>query len=70
MSWPVFDPEQAKLLLVVRAMHGLKWSGAAFRSLLSEQLHDLVYSPPIADPDVWMRPAVKPGGFMYYEYIL
>ena len=23
-----------------------------------------------ADPDVWMRPAVKPDGTEYYEYIL
>ena len=23
-----------------------------------------------ADPDVWLRPAVKPDGFEYYEMIL
>ena len=23
-----------------------------------------------ADPDVWLRPAVKPDGEMYYEYVL
>jgi hypothetical protein len=28
------------------------------------------YKPSYADPDVWIRPAVKPGGFEYYEYIL
>jgi hypothetical protein len=24
----------------------------------------------LADPDVWMRPAVKDNGFEYYEYLL
>jgi hypothetical protein len=28
------------------------------------------YKPSYADPDVWLRPAVKPDGFKYYEYIL
>ena len=57
-------------MLVVREMYGLKLSGAAFRDLIAEQLHDLGYSPSIADPDVWMISAVKPGGFIYYEYVL
>jgi hypothetical protein len=28
------------------------------------------YRPSVADPDVWMRPAVKPNGEKYYEYVL
>ena len=57
-------------MLVVRALYGLKSSGAAFRALLAEALCDLNYKPSPADPDVWLRPAVKPDGFEYYEYVL
>jgi hypothetical protein len=28
------------------------------------------FVPSLADPDVWYRPATKPDGFEYYEYIL
>jgi hypothetical protein len=28
------------------------------------------YRPSYADPDVWMRPAVRPDGREHYEYIL
>ena len=58
------------VMLVVRALYGLKSSGAAFRALLAEALYDLNYKPSPADPDVWLRPAVKPDGFEYYEYVL
>ena len=57
-------------MLVVRALYELKLYGADFKALLAERLHDLGYRPPISDPDVWMIPAVKPGGFMYYECVI
>ncbi len=28
------------------------------------------FTSSLADPDVWFRPAVKPDGFQYYEYVL
>jgi hypothetical protein len=31
---------------------------------------DTGYLPTKADPDVWIRPAVKPDGFQYYESAL
>ena len=33
-------------------------------------MHDIGYQPSQADPDVWMRPAIKPDGFKYWEYVL
>ena len=65
-----FGPEHGKVMLVVRALYGLKLCGAAFRTFLAEQLHELGYRPSIDDPYIWMIPAVKPGGFMYYECVL
>jgi hypothetical protein len=38
--------------------------------MLSQTMHDLKYQRCKADYDVWMRPAVKPDGFEYYEYVL
>ena len=57
-------------MLVVRALYGLKSSGAAFRAFLAETLASLKYTPSFADPDVWMRPAIKSDGFRYWEYVL
>ena len=70
VAGPEFGSEQGKIMIVVQALYGLKSSGAAFRSLLAETLRDLSYEPSQADPDVWMRPAVKPDGFEYWEYVL
>ena len=52
------------------ALYGLKSSGAAFRAKLAGVLHDLSYVTLKADPDVWIRPAVRPNGSEYYEMAL
>lgn len=52
-------------------MYGVKSSGADFIAFLAERLEfELDFKPSIADPDAWLRPAVKPDGEKYYEYIL
>ena len=65
-----FGSESGTIFLVKKALYGLKSAGAAFRALLAETLHDIGYTPTKADPDVWLRPAVKSDGFEYYELIL
>ena len=71
IAGPEFGPEDCgKTMLIVRALYGLKSSGAAFRSFLAETLFDLGFKPSVADPDVWMRPAIKECGFKYWEYVL
>ena len=57
-------------MLVLTELYGLKLFGSSFRSVLAEQFHYLGYRPLIDDPGVSMRPEVKPGGFMEYEYVL
>ena len=59
-----------KNFIVVKALYGLKSSGAAFRSFLAEKLDEIAYKPSMADPDVWMRLAIKPDKETYYEYLL
>jgi hypothetical protein len=67
---PEFGSEAGMNMIVRKALYGLKSSGAAFRAFLAKALDDMNYVPSYADPDVWMRPATKPDGFEYYEYIL
>ena len=39
-------------------------------AMLSQTMIDMKYNQYKADNDVWYRPAVKPNGFEYYEYVL
>jgi hypothetical protein len=65
------DDMKGRLAKVIRALYGLKSSGAAWRAHLAEILHDnLGFKPCRADNDVWLRQALKPNGEKYYEYVL
>jgi hypothetical protein len=55
--------------IIVRALYRLKSSGATWRNTLAGTLSDLGFTSNLADPDVWMRLAVKLNGQHYYEYI-
>ena len=67
---PEFGSEQGKVFLVVRALYGLKSAGAAFRSFMAKRLDEIGFKSSIADPDVWLRPAMKESGEEHYEYIV
>ncbi len=58
-----------KVLVVDRALYGLKSSGASWRNMLSKTIvEDLGFESTRADPDVYRRPAEK-DGFTFYEYV-
>ena len=65
-----FGSDAGKVMIIVRALYGLKSSGAAFRSMLANTLWSFDYRPTLADPDVWIKPAIKSNGFKYYEMVL
>ena len=67
---PEFLDEQGKIFIVRRALYGLKSAPNAFRTFLAQNIADLGFFPSEADPDVWMRAAIKPDQEIYYEYIL
>ena len=46
-----------EVLIVEKAVYGLKSSGAAFRSFLAETYDSIGFKLSITDPDVWMRPS-------------
>ena len=45
----------------------LIWTYSVF---LAQNIEDLGFFSSEADPDVWMRAAIKPDGEEYYEYVL
>ena len=55
---------------MVRDLYGLKSASAAFQAYIPDKLDEMGLKSSVAEPDVWMRPAVKPDGEEYYEYIL
>jgi hypothetical protein len=57
-------------MLIVRALYGLKSSGAAWAATFAQSLRDLGYKQCQADPNVWLKVGVKPCGFRYYQLIL
>ena len=59
-----------KVMVVTRALYGLKSSGAAWRAMFAETLKEMGFVPTMADPDVWRRKNVKPNGQYYYELML
>ena len=47
--------DRGKVLIVTRALSGLKSSGAAWQADLASTLRDLKFTSSQADPDVWLR---------------
>jgi len=70
IAGPEFGTEEGTIFIVRQALYGLKSSGAAFRSKLANVIRDAGFRPSMADPDVWIRPAMKHNGEKYYEMVL
>lgn len=64
-----FGTEKGSVMIIARALYGLKSSGAAWRAKLAETLSSMGYNSCEADPDVWLKRAVKPNGSEYYKYM-
>jgi hypothetical protein len=67
---PEFGSNEGRPAITVRALYGLKCSGARWRDHLASILIQAGFRSSKADPDVWMRKAHKPNGFIYWEYVL
>jgi hypothetical protein len=57
-------------VLIVRALNGLRSSGTRWRDHIASTLRDDCFMNCLADPDMYMRPAVKPTGIKFWEYVL
>ena len=67
---PEFGSDSGSVMLIEKALYGLKSSGATWRAMFAATLQDMGYKSTKADPDVWIKPAAKPDGTEYYEMIL
>ena len=61
---------QGTVLIIERALYGLKSSAAAWRNMLAQTMVDLGFKSCYADNDVWLREQCKKDGSKYYEYVL
>jgi len=68
IAGPEFDEWVGLVLIVDRALYGLKSSGAAWRSMLRESILDMGFTDTTADHDVYRRRTRK-GNYDYYELI-
>jgi hypothetical protein len=62
--------DKGKVIIIVRALYGLKSSGARWREHMVQTLQNGGFMSCKADPDLWLKPATKPDGFKIYEYVL
>jgi hypothetical protein len=68
---PEFGDDAEKRALIVRALYGLKSSGAACRNHLDECMNHLGWHPCRADMDLWMKAETHPDdGVSYWAYTL
>eukprot|EP00978_Attheya_sp_CCMP212_P005771 scaffold12886_cov57-Attheya_sp.AAC.3 len=67
---PEFGEDEGLVMIIKKALYGLKSSGASWRNVISQTMLDAGYENTYADPDVWRRRAVKDDGTHYYELIL
>ena len=54
----------------MRALYGLKSSGADFRVHLAGCMQEMGYCSCPADPDLWLKEQTNKKGKRYYSYIL
>ena len=65
-----FGEDEGCIAIIVKALYGLKTSGAAWHAFLADTLIGMGYTPCRADTDVWMKRRTKPTGDDYWEYLL
>ena len=59
-----FGEYEGYVMVIVKALYGLRTSGARFHERLADTLRDMGFTPSFADPDLWIRDAGD-----CYEYI-
>ncbi len=67
---PEFGSDEGSVMLIRKALYGLKSAGKSWRTMLAESLEALGWQNTIADPDVYRREAVRANGNKYYELLL
>ena len=61
---------KGRVMIIVRALYGLKSSAKAWRTFFSKTLDSMGYKSCLADPDVYMKPMTDHKGNKYWSYML
>ena len=61
---PEFKELEGHTIVIIKALYGLRTSGARWHEKLADTLYDLGFIPCKSDPDVWMKDCGA-----YYEYV-
>lgn len=64
-----FGEMAGRVVVIVRALYGLKSAGASWNHHLAREVSAMGFSPCKADADVWLREHTKEDGTRYYEYL-
>jgi hypothetical protein len=70
IAGPEFGELEGCVVLIIKALYGLRGSGSAWHSHFSDNLRAMGFTPSRADPDMWYRRNRKPTGIDYYEYLV
>ena len=65
-----FGSKKGIIMIMAKALYGLKSSGAAWRAKLAETMKTMGYKSTQADTDVWIKRDVKSNRQDYYCYML
>ena len=55
-----FGADQGKKAIIVRALYGLKYSGAAFHAHLADFMRSIGCTPCRGDNDLWIKTEIDP----------
>ena len=68
---PEFGLENVgRLAIIVQALYGGKSAGTDYWRHVQSAMREMGFQSCKADPDVWLRPAIKSDGTRYYQYVL
>jgi len=70
VAGPEFGSDKGSVIIIARALYGLKSLGVAWRSTLARTMEMMGYRPTQADPDVWIKRASREDGPPYYKMML
>jgi hypothetical protein len=64
IAGPEFRELEGHTIVIIKALYGLRTSGARWHEKLADTLYDMGFTPCKSDPDVWMKDCG-----LHYEYV-
>ena len=66
VAGPEFGERENHILVIRKALYGLRASGKNYGDLFSEFMYKMGFTPCVAEPDIWLRPNEE---LDCYEYV-